>query len=84
MHNNTDASRLEKGKISAFQLSLLSITAVIATADVFLPSYVAQEAQQDSWISVILGTASSMLIVMMFLALGLSFPDKTIIQYSAG
>jgi spore germination protein KB len=82
MHNNTDASRLEKGKISAFQLSLLSITAVIATADVFLPSYVAQEAQQDSWISVILGTASSMLIVMMFLALGLSFPDKTIIQYS--
>lgn len=82
MGRNTDAAQLEKGKISAYQLCLIFITMVIATADVFLPSYVAQEAQQDSWISVILGCASSLLIIMMFLALGLRFPDKTIIQYS--
>lgn len=82
MQQNTHAQKLEKGRISALQLSLLMITAVIATADVFLPSYVAQEAGPDSWISVLLGTASSMVLVMMFLTLGLRFPDRTIIQYS--
>lgn len=82
MRRNIDAYALEKGKISARQLSFLIITTIIATADVFLPSYVAQEAGPDSWISVILGTASSMVIIMLFLTLGLRFPDKTIIQYS--
>lgn len=82
MRRNTDVPQLEKGKISALQACLLCITTVISTADVFLPSFVAQEAQQDSWISVILGTASSMAVIMMFLALGLRFPDKTILQYS--
>jgi spore germination protein KB len=42
----------------------------------FLPAYVAQEAQQDSWLSVIIGTLSSMLVILLFLALGLRYRDK--------
>lgn len=72
----------EKGKISALQFALLGITLVIATADVFLPSFVAQEAQQDSWISVIIGTISSLLISMLFIFLAKRFPGMTIIEYS--
>lgn len=73
---------LEKGRISAIQLSFLIITYVISTADVFLPAYVYQESKQDSWISVIIGTLASLFFVFIFLNLGLKFPDKTLIQYS--
>lgn len=73
---------LEKGRISALQLGFLAVTFVIATADVFLPAFVAQEAQQDSWLSVIIGMASSFVIVMIFLTLALRYPGKTIIEYS--
>ncbi|MFZ5967248.1 MAG: GerAB/ArcD/ProY family transporter [Bacillota bacterium] len=72
----------ERGKISAFQLTLLIITLVLATADVLLPAFVAQEAKQDSWISVIIGTVSALPIINLFLTLGLKYPDKTIVQYT--
>lgn len=72
----------EKGRISALQLALLNVTFIIATADVFLPAFVAEEANQDSWLAVIFGTVSSLAIIAVFLPLGLKYPDKTIIQYS--
>lgn len=72
----------EKGKISSRQLAFLTVTLVIATADVFLPAFVAQEAGRDAWIAVIIGTVFSLVIVNLFLILGLRYPDKTIIQYS--
>lgn len=73
---------LEKGKISVLQFALLAITLVIATADLFLPAFVAQEAMQDAWISVIIATIYSVIIANIFLTLGLKYPHKTIIQYS--
>lgn len=73
---------LEKGRISAFQFGLLGITMVISTADVFLPAYVAQEAQQDSWLSVIFGTLSSLVISILFILLAKKFPGKTLVEYS--
>ncbi len=73
---------LEKGRISAFQFGLLGITMVISTADVFLPAYVAQEAQQDSWLSVLFGTASSLIISILFILLAKKFPGKTLVEYS--
>ena len=74
---------LEKGRISALQFGLLGLTLVIATADVFLPAYVAQEAQQDSWLSVIFGTVSSLLISILFILLAKRFPGKTLVEYSS-
>lgn len=82
--NNTALSSItmEKGRISVLQLALLTVTAVIATADVFLPAFVAQESKADSWLAVIIGTALSLVVLNIALWLGLKFPDKTIIQYS--
>ena len=74
---------LEKGRISALQFGLLGLTMVIATADVFLPAFVAQEAQQDSWLSVIFGTASSLVISILFILLAKRFPGKTLVEYSS-
>ncbi|MFZ5988485.1 MAG: GerAB/ArcD/ProY family transporter, partial [Bacillota bacterium] len=71
-----------KSKISSLQFMFLIITLVIATADVFLPAFVAQEAERDSWISAIIGTISSLVIVNIFIALALRHPDKTFIEYS--
>jgi spore germination protein KB len=73
---------IEKGRISALQLFFLVITFVIATADVVLPAYVYQEAGRDSWISVIIGTLSSLLLMLIVLKLGLKYPGKTLLQYS--
>ncbi|PRX33580.1 spore germination protein KB [Orenia metallireducens] len=73
---------LEKGRVSNFQITLLVITLVIATADVLLPSFVAQQAQQDSWISVIIGTISGLVFINLYLILGLKHSDKTIVQYA--
>ncbi|OCL27172.1 hypothetical protein U472_06765 [Orenia metallireducens] len=72
----------EKGRVSNLQITLLIITLVIATADVLLPSFVAQQAQQDSWISVIVGTISGLIFINFFLVLGLKHSDKTIVQYA--
>ncbi|MDQ2085570.1 endospore germination permease [Herbivorax sp. ANBcel31] len=69
-------------KISSLQLLFLLVTAVIATADVFLPAYVAQQAGRDSWISVIIATISSLIIVNIFISLGLRYPNKTFVEYS--
>ena len=82
-NKNKVLQSLERGKITSIQLSFLLITLVIATADVFLPAFVAQEAGRDSWLSVILGTLIALITVSIILALGLRYPDKTIIQYSS-
>lgn len=74
---------LEKGRISAFQFGLLGLTLVIATADVFLPAFVAQEAQQDSWLSVIFGTVSSLAISVLFIQLAKRYPGMTLVEYSS-
>lgn len=69
-------------QISAKQALMLVITYVISTADVFLPAFVAQEAKADAWISVIIGSLSSLIIVNIFITLALKYPNKTIVQYS--
>lgn len=72
----------ERGIISSTQLALAFITVVIVTADVFLPAFVAQESGRDSWIAVIIGSATSLIITSIFLTLALRYPEKTIVQYS--
>lgn len=78
MNNNL----IESNKISSIQLGLINITYVLSTSDVFLPAFVAKEAKQDSWISVLIATMSSLLIVFIQLAISNKYPNKTITQYS--
>lgn len=59
----------EKVQISPTQLTFLIITMVISTADIFIPSFVAQDAKQDSWISPILATLAMMPVVYMYIRL---------------
>lgn len=73
---------LEKGRISAMQFSFLGITLVISTATVFVPGFVAQEAKQDSWLSVIFGSVFSLIVAVLFIILARKYPDKTLFQYS--
>lgn len=78
----SDASMQEKGKISVLQLAFLVVTIVISTADILLPSFVAREAKQDSWIAVIIATLSSVILINIILFLAARYPDKTLIQYA--
>jgi len=72
----------EQGQISVFQLSLLVISVVASTIDIFFPSLIHQDAGPDSWISVIIATLATLVAIYMFLTLSLRYPDKTLIQYS--
>jgi len=80
--NKTSITSVGRERISSKQLLFLLITLIIATADVFLPAFVAQQAGRDSWISVIIGTISSIIIGNIFISLGLRYPDKTFVEYS--
>ena len=83
MENKTNSNNsMGKVQISVRQFMLLIITFVISTADVFVPAFVAQEAKQDAWISVILGTLGGLVTINIAITLALRYPNKTIIQYS--
>ncbi len=70
----------EKTQISPMQLTFLIITLLISTADIFLPSFVAGEAEQDSWLSPILSTAITLPIVWMHLNIYRRFQEMTLIE----
>ena len=72
----------KKIQISVKQYLMLMVTYIISTADVFLPSFVAQEAKEDSWLSVIFGTIGGLLIVNILVSLALKFPMKTLAEYA--
>ncbi len=73
----SNAGLIENGKITARQLGFIAVTLVIATADVLLPALVALEAKQDAWISVIIATLVSLVVVTMIVTLGLRYPGST-------
>ncbi|MGB9678919.1 MAG: GerAB/ArcD/ProY family transporter [Thermoanaerobacteraceae bacterium] len=68
-------------KISIKQFSYLLITIVISTADIFLPSYVALIAKQDSWISVIIASLTSIIIFFFYYKLSMLFKKETLFSY---
>jgi spore germination protein KB len=73
---------LEKGKISAIQMSLIAYPMILGSAMLTLPTIMGREAERDLWISPI--WASSLGYVSVYLAYRLNklYPDETIIQYS--
>ncbi|WP_031513130.1 GerAB/ArcD/ProY family transporter [Desulfofalx alkaliphila] len=72
--------RLDPGKISSRQAMFIIIVVILSTADVFLPTVVAMEAGRDAWIAVIIATALALAVALIALALGLRFPNQTLVQ----
>ncbi|OEF98210.1 GerAB/ArcD/ProY family transporter [Desulfuribacillus alkaliarsenatis] len=75
-----DTLTIEGGRISLQQLFFLCIIFVISTADIFLPNYVADVAREDAWISVIIGTAASMVTVWLACKLQLRVGRRNIVD----
>jgi spore germination protein KB len=73
---------IEKEVISGRQLLLLVFTFVISTATLFLPAFVTVHAGQDGWLSVMLGGAVGVIVVLIVTFLGLRYPGMTLIEYS--
>lgn len=73
---------MENGKISALQMSMLLYPAIIATAILSVPSYIAQFAGNDLWLSPIIASSAGFLTVFIAVKLHTHYPDKTVIQFS--
>ena len=68
--------------ISGRQLVALIFTFIIATLTLFHPSFVTNHAGQDGWISVLLAGLIGVIVVLVVTALGLKYPQLTLIEYS--
>ncbi|MBB5175118.1 GerAB/ArcD/ProY family transporter [Texcoconibacillus texcoconensis] len=73
---------IEKGKISAFQMSILMYPAIIATGILIIPSITAQEAGRDLWVSPIFASSLGFLTAYIAIKLHQHYPGKSVIQYS--
>ncbi len=74
--NNTSSVRL-----SGRQAMWLVVTTILATTLIFLPAWVAAEAKQDAWLSVLLSMVVGVVTAWLVSTLGRRFPDLTIVQY---
>jgi len=74
----------EKVQISPLQFTFLFITLVISTADIFLPSFVAQDAKRDSWISPIVSSVFMIPVLAIFIALSRQHRGKNLVEMCTG
>lgn len=73
---------IEKGQISAMQMSLLMYANIVATAALIVPGITFKDAKQDMWLSPIWGSLSGFLVVFIVYQLNKLYPRETLIQYS--
>ncbi|MBT2667182.1 endospore germination permease [Bacillus sp. ISL-4] len=74
---------LEKGKIGSRQLMILVILYTLGDSILVLPSIVTSEAEQDGWVSGIIGVAiAPLLVIFLYDALRKRYPDSTLVEYS--
>lgn len=73
---------IEKGKISALQMSLLVYVNIVSTAVLIVPGITYLYAKQDMWLSPIWGSLSGFLVVFIVYRLNKLYPKETLIQYS--
>jgi spore germination protein KB len=73
---------IEKGKISAFQLSIILYATVLATAILIVPSISGRFAGRDFWLSPIWASLVGFFTVYVSTQLGKLYPGETIIQYA--
>jgi spore germination protein KB len=72
---------IEKGKISAYQMSLLLYPTVMATAIVTAPSITFKYADRDLWLSSVWASVVGFLTVYVIDRLNKLYPKETFIQY---
>ncbi|MEW9673439.1 endospore germination permease [Ammoniphilus sp. 3BR4] len=73
---------IEKGKISALQMSLLMYANLVGTGILTAPGITFLYAKQDLWLSPIWGSLSGFLVVFIVYQLNKLYPGETLIQYS--
>lgn len=73
---------MEKGKISSFQMALMIVPTIIATAILIVPSITGKFAGRDMWISPILASLNGFFTAFLMYRLHKIYPNKTFIQYS--
>lgn len=73
---------MNKTHISSLQFGALIIMFVISSSTLILPTLLAMQARQDAWLSTLLGTSVSMLLVLLYGKLGTRFPRMTLAEIS--
>lgn len=73
---------VNKPTISPLQFGTLIIMFVISSSTLILPTLLAMQAKQDAWLSAMLGTLASMLLVLLYGKLGTRFPRMTLAEIS--
>ncbi|ANY69929.1 spore gernimation protein [Paenibacillus sp. BIHB 4019] len=71
---------LEKGKISARQLTVLVFLSVIGDMILIIPAVVASYAQQDGWIASLLGMPIGMFFLWLMLHISSFYPKLNLVQ----
>ncbi|MBD3920766.1 endospore germination permease [Paenibacillus sp. PR3] len=72
---------MERGRISAAQVAVLSFMAVTATSLLTAPTVASSVAKQDMWLSPILASTVGFLIVWLLVKLNQAYPNQTLIEY---
>ena len=67
-------------KISARQFAVLVILFTIGTTILVIPGDLAQEVKQDAWLAAVIGTVLSLILAVLFIAVGRMFPNMTIVE----
>jgi spore germination protein KB len=79
---NRGDKMIEKGKISAFQMTFIMFAAIISTALLLVPGITAVAAKRDLWISPMWASITGFITVYIAYKLNQYYPKKTIIEFS--
>lgn len=72
---------IEKGRISPFELSILTILFTIGTTILAIPSVQTAKASQDAWLSSLIGIIFSVLIAFFFVIIAKAMKRESYIRY---
>lgn len=67
--------------INPHQFLILVIITTIGDAILVLPTIVSHVAQQDAWLSTLIGLVLGMLVVLLFITVGNLYPNLSFVQY---
>ena len=70
-------AQLERGKISGSELVYLLVSYLIGSSIIITPG---RSAQQDAWITILIGAAGGGALALIFTTLARRFPGKTIVE----
>src|SRR5690554_4685616 len=71
----------EHGKITERQFAGILANTLMGAGTLILPRTITSIARTGAWISVIFGGIVSIVLLLLFIRLGLRFPEETIMEY---